>query len=483
MAPRRPGGYNDEQLTFDSLWAEPERRAMNKYGRHRDEPLAEDRPGALRRRSRTRRRSSPSWGRGRRARFSSSRTRWRDRPPGGELLEKVGRLNMARLAAEEQVLREMLLIPSREHARRSRRDRPGPGVHAGSEPGDARDGEDEPEPTEVRARLAGGPGALGRRARVRRTSRRCTSCARLEHEQRPASVSEQRAAGARGAAGVRCPSSLTSSARSGRSAREQLRGLLDERRVRGRAAHDDQRALHRPAIAAAMWRAGAASSASSGGRVLEPGCGAGVFLGLAPEARELTGVELDPTTAAIAAALYPHADDPRRVVRRHAAARRLLRSWRSGTCRSPTCGCTTRVTTAASTACTTTSSSSRSRSTATGRAGRRAHQPLHAGRRQPRRAPGDRQLADLLGAVRLPTGAHRRAAGTDALTDLLIFRRREPQRRRARPSGTTRRSTSTAAACGSTATSLEHPERVLGELALGHGMYGAETLQVRPRDV
>ena len=36
------------------------------------------------------------------------------------------------------------------------------------------------------------------------------------------------------------------------------------------------------------------------------------------------------------------------------------------------------------------------------------------------------ELGDLLGAVRLPTGAHRRAAGTDALTDLLVFRRRAP---------------------------------------------------------
>ena len=38
------------------------------------------------------------------------------------------------------------------------------------------------------------------------------------------------------------------------------------------------------------------------------------------------------------------------------------------------------------------------------------------------------ELADLVGAVRLPTGAHRRAAGTEAVTDLLMFRRREPDR-------------------------------------------------------
>src|SRR5450755_100531 len=34
------------------------------------------------------------------------------------------------------------------------------------------------------------------------------------------------------------------------------------------------------------------------------------------------------------------------------------------------------------------------------------------------------ELADLIGAVRLPSGAHRRVAGTQAITDLLVFRRR-----------------------------------------------------------
>jgi hypothetical protein len=42
--------------------------------------------------------------------------------------------------------------------------------------------------------------------------------------------------------------------------------------------------------------------------VLEPGVGAGVFIGLAPEGARLTGGELNPSTAAIARALYPHAE-------------------------------------------------------------------------------------------------------------------------------------------------------------------------------
>lgn len=36
------------------------------------------------------------------------------------------------------------------------------------------------------------------------------------------------------------------------------------------------------------------------------------------------------------------------------------------------------------------------------------------------------QMADLVGAVRLPSGAFRRSAGTEAVTDLLLFRRRLP---------------------------------------------------------
>ncbi len=63
------------------------------------------------------------------------------------------------------------------------------------------------------------------------------------------------------------------------------------------------------ALAQAVWDTlGRAGFAATAGRVLEPGCGAGTFLGLAPAAAtELVGVELDPTSAAIAAALYPHA--------------------------------------------------------------------------------------------------------------------------------------------------------------------------------
>src|SRR5271165_2047425 len=60
----------------------------------------------------------------------------------------------------------------------------------------------------------------------------------------------------------------------------------------------------------AIWRA-LRGIGFDGGRVLEPGCGTGLFFALAPEALEgklaLTGVEMDAVTARIAKLLYPNA--------------------------------------------------------------------------------------------------------------------------------------------------------------------------------
>ena len=63
-------------------------------------------------------------------------------------------------------------------------------------------------------------------------------------------------------------------------------------------------------MVAAVWAA-VGRLGFTAGRVLEPGCGSGNFIGGRPgglDAGWFTGVELDPTTAAIAAALYPSAD-------------------------------------------------------------------------------------------------------------------------------------------------------------------------------
>ena len=66
-----------------------------------------------------------------------------------------------------------------------------------------------------------------------------------------------------------------------------------------------------PAVVSAMYDA-VERLGFTGGRVLEPAVGLGHFFGLMPEemsARsKLTGIELDPVTASIAAKLYPDAD-------------------------------------------------------------------------------------------------------------------------------------------------------------------------------
>src|SRR5580658_4082029 len=66
-----------------------------------------------------------------------------------------------------------------------------------------------------------------------------------------------------------------------------------------------------PTVIGAMYRA-AERFGFKGGRVLEPACGIGHFVGLMPEDMlrhsTVTGIEIDPLTARIAKALYPDAD-------------------------------------------------------------------------------------------------------------------------------------------------------------------------------
>ena len=78
------------------------------------------------------------------------------------------------------------------------------------------------------------------------------------------------------------------------------------RAVPARRSLDPQRALHRPG-GGRCHLGSAAAGGVSGGRVLEPGCGSGTFIGHAPESAVMVGVENDAVTAAIAATLYPSA--------------------------------------------------------------------------------------------------------------------------------------------------------------------------------
>lgn len=235
-------------------------------------------------------------------------------------------------------------------------------------------------------------------------------------------------------------------------------------------------------VISAIWAAVVALG-FTGGRVLEPGCGSGNFIGLAPDLPlDMIGVEVDPLTAAIAAALYPHADiraqgfedtnlapdsldlvvgnvpfaklalhDPLHNKARHSIHNHFiiksLRFLRPGALMAVL---TSRYT---------------------------------LDSRNPAARREMAELADLVGAVRLPTGAMQRAAGTQAVMDLLILRRREGA-----PNlfGTAWASLATVACGGDTDTVTlneyfsTNPGHLLGRLETDQGMHGANELALKP---
>lgn len=266
--------------------------------------------------------------------------------------------------------------------------------------------------------------------------------------------------------------------------RAELRELLNEREWRQARLTTINAHYTSPAVVAEVWRA-LNRLGFDGGRVLEPGAGSGTFIGLAPDSARMTGIELDETTAAIAAALYPAAD-----VRAESFADTRIREGEFDA--------------------------------AVGNvpfANVRLHDPLHnAGGHSMHNhfivkslravRPGGmvavltsswtldasnpaarremNELADLVGAVRLPSGAFRRSAGTEAVTDLLILRRREIGEPRA---DLTWETVSARVVDGQNAKINAyydlHPDHILGELRMtsGGGMYGADNLQVISADL
>ncbi|NMD58313.1 helicase-related protein [Tsukamurella columbiensis] len=208
--------------------------------------------------------------------------------------------------------------------------------------------------------------------------------------------------------------------------RAGLRELLDEKTWRAARASTVNAHYTDPAIARQMWEAVTAAGFTDG-RVLEPGCGSGNFLGFAPEKAVTVGVELDPTTAQIAHLLYPSAQirpegfektrlpdgafalsignvpfgafevpDPIYNSGRHHIHNYFIHKSLALTAPGGYVAVLT----------------SKGTMDAGGPKARAARQAIH-------------DKADLVGAVRLPTGAFRRVAGTEVVTDVLIFRRRE----------------------------------------------------------
>ncbi|GIJ40540.1 DEAD/DEAH box helicase family protein [Micromonospora andamanensis] len=262
------------------------------------------------------------------------------------------------------------------------------------------------------------------------------------------------------------------------AAREQLRQVLDEREYAAAERNTLNAHYTDAAYVRAIWDA-VAGLGFEGGDVLEPGCGSGTFIGLAPDGARLTGVEVEPVTAGIAAALYPHAtirtepfEDTRAPAgafdltignvpfgkfvladRRHNPGRHsihnhfLIKSLHLTRPGGLVVALTSRYTMDA--------------------ANPAARREMAA-------------LADLVAAVRLPTSAHEAAAGTKVVTDLLVLRRREPGREQA---GMAWEQTQEIDVPGGDTIHINEffarrPDRILGDLSVGRGAHNAIDLVV-----
>ena len=313
-------------------------------------------------------------------------------------------------------------------------------------------------------------------ARIRANLAALTTLRAIQRENRPATADEQ-AILARWSGWGAAPEVFDADRRAHAWARDELSTLLTRAEL-GAAARNTLNAHYTDAsLVQAIW-AGVQQLGFTGGRVLEPGCGSGNFIGFAPDSAEFTGVELEPVTAQIAAALYPDAN----IVNESFAVTRARDGsfdLAIGNVPFGSFALTDRR---------------------HNQGGHSIHnhfiiKALHLVRpgglvavvtsrytldaRNPAARREIAALADFAGAVRLPSGAHQRAAGTGVVTDLLIFRRREPGRQ---PDATSWEQTRLAELDGVQAPVneyfLDHPDAVLGELRVVHGAYNAEDLVV-----
>ena len=145
----------------------------------------------------------------------------------------------------------------------------------------------------------------GTKARARANLDAIATVSRVAAEERAATAVEQEVL-ARWSGWGAVPQIFDSSKDEWAQDNAELRSVLSEAEYRSARANTLNAHYTDPEIAAALWQA-LRDAGFSGGRVLEPGCGVGTFLGLAPASATMVGVELDPITARISAHLYPSA--------------------------------------------------------------------------------------------------------------------------------------------------------------------------------
>lgn len=231
-----------------------------------------------------------------------------------------------------------------------------------------------------------------------------------------------------------------------------------------------------PSYAAAMWTT-LTELGFTGGTVLEPGCGAGTFIGLAPASARMIGVELDPTTAAIAAHLYPAAQ-----VRAESFADTRLHQQVDAVIGNVPFAQVKLHDRAYNSANLSMHNHFIVKSLALTKPGGivavlTSRFTLDAQNPAARREIA--ALGDLVGAVRLPTGAHSRTAGTSVVTDLLVLRRRSgPPPQDAPAWERTEQVVLDGEQVRVNRYFLDHPDQVLGTLGVATGQYASADLVV-----
>jgi N12 class adenine-specific DNA methylase len=261
--------------------------------------------------------------------------------------------------------------------------------------------------------------------------------------------------------------------------REELRGLLSDaewneaKRNTLNAHYTDARVVE------AVWQA-VGDLGFQGGRVLEPGSGSGTFIGFAPDNANMVGVELDSTTAALSQYLYPNA-----IIRNESFARTNLPDGSfDATVGNVPFGKFALTDRRHNPDSESIHNHFILKSMDLTRPGglvavltsRFTLDSLDSGARRKMAEKGD-----LVGAVRLPTGSHQRASGTDVIEDLLIFRVRA---RGETPHADQSWVTSTKKQIDDQVIPVNdyweaHPENVLGVMSAEAGRFGTGDLVVR----
>ena len=266
----------------------------------------------------------------------------------------------------------------------------------------------------------------------------------------------------------------------------ELEQLVNQEEIAG-LARATQYAHYTPEfMVRAMWDA-LIRMGFSGGNVLEPGCGTGLFLAMLPERAAgkvaLTGIEADPITARIAAKLFPEAW----IRAEDFTKARLTERYDVVIGNPPFSDRTVRADDAAG----------------------KLHLSLHdyfIARSIERLKPGGvaafvtsrwtmdkfvatarehiATMADLIGAVRMPQGAMAADAGTEVVVDVLLFQRRQPGAQDHGAAWDTivevAPDTDGEGTLHANRYFAEHPEMVLGEHAWTTSQYGP-VYTCRPR--